>query len=254
MTHEQHGSALSFADVLHFADGFLLEFGVADGEDFVDDEDFGVEVGGDGETQPHHHAAAVTLHRGVDIAFAAAEVDYLVELAVNLVAFHAEDAAVHVDVFAAGEFRVEAGAYLEERGYAATGVDAAGGGGGDAAEELEQGALAGAVLADDAEDIAFLYIEADVLEGIDVVGITLRGSVVGLADLEVGVFFVAHAGEPPAVQVVGYCAGADGAEAVELADVFETDYGLEHDFVIESRKRQLFDKKHYCVYKISDKG
>ena len=68
-------------------------------------------------------------------------------------------AAVQVDVFAAGEFGMEAGADLEEGGDAATGVDAAGGGGGDAAEELEQGALAGAVLADDAEDIAFMDIK-----------------------------------------------------------------------------------------------
>ena len=39
---EEDGAAFTFADVLHLADGFLLEFGVAYGEDFVDHEDFGV--------------------------------------------------------------------------------------------------------------------------------------------------------------------------------------------------------------------
>ena len=34
---EQYCSSFAFADVLHFADGFLLEFGIADSEDFVDD-------------------------------------------------------------------------------------------------------------------------------------------------------------------------------------------------------------------------
>ena len=137
MTHEQHRPSLAFADVLHLADGFFLEFGVAYGEDFVDDEDLGVEVGGDGETEADHHAGGVALDGGVDVAFAAAEVDNLVELAVNLVAFHAKDAAVHIDVLAAGELGMEAGADLEERGYAASGVDLSGGGGCDATEELK---------------------------------------------------------------------------------------------------------------------
>jgi hypothetical protein len=41
MTHKQHGSAVAMRDVLHFADGFFLEFGIANGEYFVHNEDFG---------------------------------------------------------------------------------------------------------------------------------------------------------------------------------------------------------------------
>src|SRR5439155_23225310 len=43
--------------------------------------------------------------------------------------------------------------------------DAAGGGLGDAGEDLEQRTLAGAVAADDPEDLALLHVEADILEG-----------------------------------------------------------------------------------------
>jgi hypothetical protein len=42
MTHKQHGSAFAFGDILHLADGFLLELGVADGQDFVHHQDLGV--------------------------------------------------------------------------------------------------------------------------------------------------------------------------------------------------------------------
>jgi hypothetical protein len=37
------------ADILHFADRFFLKFGIAYGEDFVDYQDFGFEMGGYGE-------------------------------------------------------------------------------------------------------------------------------------------------------------------------------------------------------------
>lgn len=64
----------------------------------------------------------------------------------------------------------------------------------DAAEELEQGALAGSVFSDDAEDVALLHFEVDVFESINVIGRTFRTAVVGLANFKVWVFFVADAG------------------------------------------------------------
>jgi hypothetical protein len=42
VTYKQHRSSLTFAHVLHFANGILLKFCVTDGEDFVDDKYFGV--------------------------------------------------------------------------------------------------------------------------------------------------------------------------------------------------------------------
>lgn len=196
-------------------------------------------MGGDGETEANHHAAGVTLHGGVDITLATAEIDYFVKFPVYLPTLHAENAAIHVDILATGEFGMEACADFEEGGDAAFSVYLAGSGGGDAGEELEQGAFAGAVLANDAENIAFLDFEVDVLKGVDVVGRAFGGPVVGLANLEVGVFFVADACYPPAAQVVADCAGSDSAEAVELADVFETDYGLGHGYKLRVKNEKL---------------
>ena len=59
---------------------------------------------------------------------------------------------------------MEAGADLEEGADPALEVDLAFGGGGDAREDLQEGALAGAVPADDAHDLALLDLEVDVLE------------------------------------------------------------------------------------------
>ena len=221
MAHKQHRAAFAFADVLHFSDGFFLEFGVADGEDFIDNQYLGVEVGGDGEAEAHHHAAGVALHRGVDITFAAAEVDDFVQLLADFMFRHAQDGAVHVDVLAACHLGVEAGADLEQRPDASTGTDGAGGGGGNFGEDLQQGALAGTVLADDAYHVALLDFEVDVLQGPHVVAGTFAAAVVGLAYGEVGVFLAPYVHGPPALEVVRQGAGAHQAQAVDLADVVE---------------------------------
>ena len=157
---------------------------------------------GDGESEADCHTAAVALHGGVQVAFASAEVHDLVELAGDFGTGHAHDGAVHVDVLATGHFGVESGAHFEEACDAALGADDAGGGGGYAAEQLEECALAGAIPADDAYDVALFHLEVDVFECPHVVAVALVRAVVRFAHLEVGVIAAQHLGLPEPVQVV----------------------------------------------------
>ena len=162
MAYKQHRPPLP-RDILHFAEAFFLELNIADGEHFVDDENLGFQVSGDSEGESDVHAGAIAFHRGIDIAFAAGEIDDLVELRLNLSLAHAEDGAVEEDVFAAGEFGVEAGADFEEGRDAALDLDLAGGGSGDAGEDLEERALPGSITTDNPEDFALAHFEIDVL-------------------------------------------------------------------------------------------
>ena len=184
-------------------------------------------MGGDGEAEADHHAAGVALDGGVEVALAAAEIDDLVELAGDLGLGHAEDGTVHEDVLATGHLGMEACADLQKGADAAAGTDLTCGGAGDLAEELEQRALAGTVAADDADDIALLDLEADVLQGPYIVARALDGTVVGVADAEIGVFFMSYVDRPPAVEVVAECLGGDKAEAVLLAYIIKF-YGCWH--------------------------
>ena len=208
MAHEQHCSAFAAAYVLHLADGLLLEFGVAHGEHFIHHQYFRFQVSGDGESEADGHAAAVALYGGVQVAFASAEVHNLVKLAGNFATAHAHDGAVHVDVFAAGHLRVESGAHFEEARDAAPCADGAGGGGGHAAQQLEERALAGAVPADDAHDVTLFHLEVDVFQGPHVFAVALVRAIVYLAHLEVGVLAAQHLGLPEPVQVVAERPGA----------------------------------------------
>lgn len=221
MAHKQHGATTLMTHIVHLSYRLLLELCIAHCEHLIDHKDLGFKEGGNCEAEADCHAGGVTLDGGVEVALYACEIDDLIELAGDLVLGHAHDGAVHVDVLAAGHLGVEAGADFEEGGDAALVLDAAGAGRGDVREELEEGALAGAILADDAKDFALLYLEGDVTEGPDVVGGAFLGAVVGLTDLEEGVFFAEDGHLPPAVKVVTEGAGADAAEAVHLTDVLE---------------------------------
>ena len=165
-----HGAALPDGDILHLAKTLLLELRVAHGEHLVHDKDLRLEVGRHREGEPHIHAAAVALHRRVEKPVDLGEGHDLIELAFDLQPAHPKDRAVEEDVLAAGEFRVEAGAHLQQAGHPTAQADAAGGGLGNAAEQLEKGGLARAVAADDADHLAALDFQAEIPQRPELLG------------------------------------------------------------------------------------
>ena len=221
MTHEQHCSASAVRDVLHLPDGFLLELGIANGEDFVDNEDFRLEVGCDGKAEADGHTRAVTLYWGVNISLTTREINDLIELATSLLTSHTHDGTVHEDVFPASHLGMKSCTYLEEGGDAPTDAYLTRAWTGDSGEELKEGGLACTVLADDADDVALLNLEVDVLQSPDIVAMAFVGAVVGLTDLQVWVFFSKYVHRPPAVEIVGDGAGGDKPQTVLLADIFK---------------------------------
>ena len=148
----------------HLSQAFLLECGITDCQHLIHQQNLRLQVGGDGKGQAHVHAARIALDGCIDELFDLGEIHDLVEFALDFNPLHAQDGAVQVDVLAPGQFGVEAGAHLEQAGDAALDLDPPAGGGGDAREDLEQGALAGAVAPDDPQHLALLDFERNVLE------------------------------------------------------------------------------------------
>src|ERR1035437_7616409 len=156
------------AQLMHFAHAALAEINIAHGEGFIHEEDFGIDVDGDGEGQTNDHAAGIGLDGLVDEGADLGEALDVFVAFVDLAGGEAEDGAVEVDVVAAAEFGVEAGAQFEQRGDAAVDGHGAGVGMEDAGDHLEGGAFPGAVLTDNAESLAALYFEGEVLNGEEV--------------------------------------------------------------------------------------
>ena len=82
-----------------------------------------------------------------------------VELAGDVGPLHAQDGAVEVDVVAAGQLGMEAGADLEQRPQAAADTGPAAGRLGDPRQDLDQRRLAGAVAADQRHHLARCHVQ-----------------------------------------------------------------------------------------------
>ena len=166
---EDDGAALPRGG-LHPAEALLLEGEIPHGENLVDDQDLGLQMSGHREGEAKLHPARVPLYGRIDERADVGELDNLIEAALDLLAFHAEDRAVQEDVLAPCELGVESGADLEQGPHAAAEPRLAFGRRGDPGEDLEQGALAGAVVADDAHRLASLDLEAHVAQRPELLG------------------------------------------------------------------------------------
>ena len=148
----------------HAIDAALLEPGVADGEHLVDEQHVGLEEGRDAEAEPHLHAARVELDLAVDGVLELGELDDVVEAGGHHPARQPEQRAVQVDVLAPGQLGVDAGAHLDQRTGAAGDLDPAGVRVHHPGQDLQQRRLARAVDPDQADRLAGLDPEVDVLE------------------------------------------------------------------------------------------
>ena len=165
---EEGALLLERADEAH---ALLLEGGVADRQDLVDDQDVGVDMGADREGEARIHAAGIGLDRLVDEVADAGEGLDVVEARVDLVLRQPEERGGEVHVLAAGEFRVEACAELQQGANPAPDVDVPVEGGA-CRQQLQQRRLAGAVAADDADGFLTGDREGHVLEGPNIPGRT----------------------------------------------------------------------------------
>ena len=147
-----------------------LERLVADREHLVDQEDLGVHVDGDGEAEPDQHPRGVELHLVVHELLELGERDDVVVDPIGVPPRQAEERGVEVDVLAAGEIGVEAGAELEERREPPSITDGAGGGSQDPRDALQQRGLPGAVVADQAQRGPLRDVERDIAKRPELLG------------------------------------------------------------------------------------
>ncbi|MDT4860397.1 hypothetical protein FQZ97_949560 [compost metagenome] len=146
--HQGHAVGLHVADA---SEALVLKLGITYREDLVGQEAPWFDVDGHREPQAHAHSRRVVLHGDVDEVVQAGKVHDVVESTAGLLVAESEQAGVQEDVLGAGQFMVEPHPQLDERGYPAAAFDAARGRLQDAADQLQQGALARAVMTEEGE-------------------------------------------------------------------------------------------------------
>src|SRR5262249_47911845 len=78
---------------------------------------------------------------------------------------HTEDSAVEIDVLAPAQLRVKASAHLQKRAYAPIDLGAPRGWPRDTRQQLQQGALAGAVASDNPQYLTAWHVEGNIAKG-----------------------------------------------------------------------------------------
>ena len=162
--HDRASFALELADPF---EALALEGLVADREHLVDEQQLGLDVHRDRESEPHVHPRRVVLHLRVDELLELGEGDDLVETAFEVVLRHAEERAVEEDVLAAGEILLETRAQLEEGRDPLDPRDRARGGREDARDALQQRRLPRPVVAEEPDGRALGDVELDVAQRVE---------------------------------------------------------------------------------------
>ena len=150
--------------VLERLEALLLEVGVADRERLVDEEDVERHLDRDREGEAQQHAGRVVLQLLVDEALEPGELEDRVEPFLDLALVEPDQHRIDLDVRPGAELGVEADAELDEGREPPADPHRPGVGPVDAGKHLEQGALAAAVGAHDAEELPLRDGERDVAE------------------------------------------------------------------------------------------
>src|SRR5574339_503276 len=116
MADEQYCPAL-LCHIAHFAKAFFLEVYVANGQYFIDDEDFRFQVSSDGKGETHIHAAGITLDRRINEVLDFGKSDNLIELPPYLGLFHAENGPIEINILPPGKLAIKARTHLQQRTY-----------------------------------------------------------------------------------------------------------------------------------------
>lgn len=94
---------------------FLLEGGITDGEDFIKEQNIAASANSDGKGETDLHAGTIVLKFLVLKVFEFGELPDVVIHFVHFFVRKTEKGAVHVNIFATGEFGVKTDAELNKR-------------------------------------------------------------------------------------------------------------------------------------------
>ena len=216
--------AAAAGNVGHLVQAFLLESQVANGQNLVTDQDIRRQVCRHGKAELDKHAGGIALDGGINEAVNLGEFHDLVHLFGNFCAAHAQDCAVEVYVFAAGELRMEASTHFQQARDAAMDADFALGGRSDAGNQLEHGGFARAVAAAQGQSVAPIHRKADIIQGLE--NFAIMGGIG--ADFAVRVF-LAHLTGNPTIDVAIEQAAADHAQAILFGNVINFQQSFSHN-------------------------
>src|SRR5208337_1558518 len=112
---DENDGLSGLAEVLDAREALLLESGIANSEDFINDEDLRVHFGSNGECEPRVHARGILLHWCIDEITNFGEVDDTLLSLLHLFLRIAHQQTIEENVLPSGQLGMEARAQLDQR-------------------------------------------------------------------------------------------------------------------------------------------
>src|SRR5262245_49784574 len=111
MTYKEDCTPL-LCHISHLAETFLLKFCIADGEHFIHDQYFRLEMCRDCKSEPQIHAGGISFDGRINKLTDFREINNFIEFIVNLIAFHSQDRTVHINILSSSKFRMKTCPYF----------------------------------------------------------------------------------------------------------------------------------------------
>ncbi len=112
---DKNNCTTALGHILHLAEAALLELNVSNRQDFVDEKDLCVEMGGHGKRQAEVHTRGISFDRRVNELFDPGEGDDVIEPRPDLFSFHSENRTIEKHVLSTGQFGMKTRAHLKQR-------------------------------------------------------------------------------------------------------------------------------------------
>ena len=149
----KHRPALA-CGIADLAQTFLLKNGIPYGQNLIDQQNLGFQMGGNRKGQPNVHSARIVFHRGIQQTATFGKLHDLIEFARDFPARHAQDCAIEEDILPAREFRMKAGPDFKQAADPAANLRLPFRWFCDARQDLQQRRFAGPVSPNDAQHLA----------------------------------------------------------------------------------------------------
>jgi hypothetical protein len=128
-------------------------------QDFVHDQNVGIQVRSDGKGQTNVHPATVTFYRSIQKSLSLSKGHDRCEFLIYLETIHAENGSVQVDIPSSRQFRVKARPDFQQTTDTPVKVDASSCRFRDSAKDLQQSCLPRAISTDDSENLTAINLK-----------------------------------------------------------------------------------------------
>ena len=114
MADEQNRAACT-RYISYLSDAFLLKRRITHSQHLVNHKYFRIEVRSNRESQTDKHPSRISFHRSIQKFLNSRESHDFVKSPIDFRPLHPQYRAVEIDVLAAGQLRMKAGSYFEQR-------------------------------------------------------------------------------------------------------------------------------------------